>query len=125
VQRYARQQKRLWEEFRYGVVRGTVQVVEKLKARYVSQRPHPELPQQKALGGRVDIGVFLEKASQLLDLDGERMKGSARVYGDNRAKRDILVSILWEGGAFRSTEIREISGVSYTAVSHIVNKVKG
>jgi hypothetical protein len=107
------------------VVRGTVQFVEKLKARYVSQRPHREVPQQKALGGVVDIGVFLEKASQLLDLDGERIKGSARVYGDNTAKRDILVSILWEGGAFRSTEIGEISGVSYIAVSHIVNKVKG
>lgn len=125
VQGYGREEKRLWEEFRYGVVMGTVQFIEKVKRRYVSGRPHPEVPQQKGLVGRLDMGVFLEKASQLLDFDVERIKRSGRVHGEDKAKRDILVFMLWEGGAFTNAEIGEIFGVSYTAVSHIVNKVKG
>jgi putative transposase len=125
VQGYAREEERLWEEFRYGVVMGTLQFVEKVKGRYVSERPHPEVPQQKGLVGRLDIGAFIQKASQLLDLDVERIKRSGRVYGGDKAKRDILVFMLWETGAFTNAEIGEIFGVSYTAVSHIVNKVKG
>lgn len=61
------------------MVIGTRQFVEKVRAKYVSERPHPEVPQQKGLAGRLDIGEFFEKASQLLDVDVDRIKGSARV----------------------------------------------
>lgn len=81
MQGYAGEEKRLWEEFRYGVVMGTRQFVEKVRAKYVSERPHPEVPQQKGLVGRLDIGEFFEKASQLLDVDVDRIKGSVGVYG--------------------------------------------
>ena len=37
----------------------------------------------------------------------------------------MLVFMLGEGGAFTNAEIGEVFGVSYTAVSHIVNRVKG
>jgi chromosomal replication initiation ATPase DnaA len=33
--------------------------------------------------------------------------------------------MMWEGGGFTNAETGEIFGVSHTAVSHTVNKVKG
>jgi hypothetical protein len=57
--------------------------------------------------------------------DVDRFKTSGRLYGEDKAKRDMLVFMLWEGGAFTNAEIGEIFGVGYTAVSNIVNKVKG
>jgi chromosomal replication initiation ATPase DnaA len=36
-----------------------------------------------------------------------------------------LFFMMWEGGGFTNAETGEIFGVSHTAVSHTVNKVKG
>ena len=42
VQAYAGEEKRLWEDFRHGVILGTSQFVDVIKTRYAGGRPHPE-----------------------------------------------------------------------------------
>jgi len=49
----------------------------------------------------------------------------SRLYGEDKENRDLLVYLLWQRGAFTNAEIGDIFGVTYTAVSHIVKKVKG
>jgi len=124
VQRYAGEEKRLWEEFRHGVILGTRQFVDKIKAKYVSERPHRGVPQQRGLVGRIDTDLIIKRASRLLNCDVERFKKAGRLYGEDKENRDFLVFMLWERGAFTNEEIGEFFGVSYTAVSHIVNKLR-
>jgi DNA-binding transcriptional regulator LsrR (DeoR family) len=44
--------------------------------------------------------------------------------GSKKEERDLWVFWLWQSGAVTNGEIGEMFGVSYTAVSHIVNKAK-
>jgi hypothetical protein len=124
VQNYAKEEKSLWEDFRYGVIVGTQQFVDRIKAKYASERPHREVPQQRGLVGRINAKVFLEQASGLFNYDVHRFKKDGRLYGEDKESRDLLVFLLWETGAYTNAEIGEAFGVSYTAVSHIVKGVK-
>ena len=53
-----------------------------------------------------------------------RFKKGGRLYGEDKENMDLLVFLLWERGAYTNAEIGEVFGVGYTAVSHIVKKVK-
>jgi len=125
VQRYAGEEKRLWEDFRHGVIMGTQQFVDRVKSRYISERPHREIPQQRGLVGRINATMLLNKASQLLKCDVEWFREAGRLYGKDKENRDLLVYLFWERGAFTNGEIGDFFGVTYTAVSHIVKEVKG
>jgi hypothetical protein len=63
VQSYAEEEQSLWEDFRHGVIVGTEQFADRIKAKYASERPHCEIPQQRGLVGRINAKVFLEQAS--------------------------------------------------------------
>lgn len=125
VQSYAAEEKRLWEDFRHGVALGTGRFVDLIKERYSGDRPHPELPQQRGLVGRINAEAFLERASVLLDFDAAAMKERGRLYGKDKRKRDILLFCLWERCAYTNSELGDMFGITYSAVSHIVKHVKG
>jgi len=63
VQAYAGEEKGLWEDFRHGMILGTGRFVDRIKARYASERPHREVPQQRGLVGRINTDTVLEQAS--------------------------------------------------------------
>ncbi len=84
VQRYAGEEKRLWEDFRHGLIIGTQQFVERVKSKYVSDRPHREVLQQRGLVERINAGMILNKASQLLKWDVERCREVIRLYGKDK-----------------------------------------
>jgi hypothetical protein len=98
--------------------------VDRVKSKYVSDRPHREVPQQRGLVGRVNAGTILNKASQLLKWDVERCREVSRLYGKDKENRDLLAYLFWERGAFTNEEVGDFFGITYTAVSHIVKKVK-
>lgn len=54
----------------------------------------------------------------------KRFRETGRLYGEERQDSDILVNLLWERGAFTNHEIGEFFGASYSAVSHIVRRVR-
>jgi putative transposase len=124
VQNYAKEERSLWEHFRHGIIVGTQKFEDGIKAEYVSERPHREIPQQRGLVGRVNFDLFLEQAAGLFSCDVARLRTTPRLYGTDKELRDILVFFLWEKGAYTNAEIGEAFGVGYTAVSHIVKKVK-
>jgi putative transposase len=118
VQAYAGEEKGLWEDFRHGVILGTSQFLDMIKTRYSSGRPHREIPQQRGIVGRAKVEALLKEAF------GGRFKKGGRVYGKEKEKRDLWVFLLWQSGAYTNGEIGEMFGIGYTAVSHIVKKVK-
>jgi putative transposase len=124
VQSYAGEEKRLWEDFRNGVILGTSQFLDHLKRRYSSDRPHREVPQQRGVVGRLDAEAITEQASGLLHCDAIVFKEKGRLYGRDKEKRDLMVFFLWERGSYTNSEIGDVFGITYTAVSHIVKQVK-
>ena len=68
--------------------------------------------------------MVLNRASELFECDFEKLKDRRRLYGKDKDIRDLLVCFFWEGGAYTNEEIGNVFGITYTAVSHIVNQVK-
>lgn len=124
VQRYAEEEKDLWEDFRHGLMLGTEEFVERVKSRYISVKPDREVPQQRGMVGMIDADEYLMRASALLGRDLNRFREMGRLYGEEREDRDLLVYLLWEKRAFMNEEIGRFFEVSYSAVSHIVRRVK-
>ena len=100
VQRYAEEEKRLWEDFRHGLIIGTTEFVDRIKLRYTGLKPHREVSQQKGLVGRIDAEEFLTRASALLGRNLQRFRETGRLYGEERQDRDSLMYYLWERRGF-------------------------
>ena len=67
---------------------------------------------------------YVEQVSRLFNCDLHRFKKAGRLYGEDKELRDLIVFLLWERGSYTNREIGEVFSVGYTAVSHIVKKVK-
>ena len=124
VQRYAEEEHRIWEDLKHGLILGATQFVDKIRSKYVNKKPHQEIPQQRGMVGRIDGESYLTRASALLGRDMNRFKQKQRVHGEERDDRDLLVYLLWKRGAFTNEEIGAFFGVGYSAVSHIVRRVR-
>jgi putative transposase len=125
VKRYAKEERSLLEDLRHGLLLGSAGFVDKIKSRYVSEKPHREVSQQRGMVGRMDVEDYLRKASALLGRDLNRFREAGRLYGEEKEDRDILVYLLWQRGTFTNEEIGRFFGVGYSAVSHIVRRTKG
>lgn len=124
VQEYAGEERRLWEDFRHGVLLGKEEFVERIRLSTAGTGAHREIPQQKELLRNVD---FMEAAKRALASSGREIGEYAtghRLRGGRKEDRDLAVYALWERGVFRNDDIGRVFGVSYSAVSHIVTEVK-
>ena len=54
VKSYAEEEKNLWEDFRHGLMLVKAEFVERIKLRYISEKPHREVPQQRGIVGMID-----------------------------------------------------------------------
>ena len=124
VQRYAKEEKRLWEDLRHGMILGTTDFVSKIRDDYLPESPHKEIPQQRKL--RTDANLFdlIKKASEILDVDVTLFQQSRRVPKANKAERDLLVFCIWKTGILTNEKIGRLFGVTYSSVSHIVKSTK-
>jgi len=125
AQSYADEEKKLWEDFRHGVILGTDQFLDFIKARFSGSRPHQEVSQQRGVVGRINADAVIEQAAGLIHCTVDRFKRKRRVYGQDKEKRDLLVFFLWKRGGYTNREIGDMFGITYSAVSHIVKKAKG
>ena len=125
VQGYAEEEKGLRKGFRHGLMLGTTEFVDRIKSRYVRVKPHRKVSQQRGAVGRIDAEGYLLRASAWLGRDLKRFREMGRLYGEEREDRDLLVYLLWERGAFTNEKIGGFLGMSCSAVSHIVRRVKG
>ena len=53
AQHYAEEEKRLWEDFRHGMIIGTKEFVDRIRSKYTPHNFHKEIPQHRALGKSV------------------------------------------------------------------------
>ncbi len=117
MQRYSKEEQRVWEDLRHGIFVGTEKFVKKIKKRYLPDIPHAELPSQKLLEKDVDIDTVLSKAAGVLKCDINRFRRSARISQTDKNNRDLLIYISWQLGVATNQQIGERFGLTYSAVS--------
>jgi chromosomal replication initiation ATPase DnaA len=124
MQKYSKEDQRVWEDLRHGIFVGTEKFVKKIKKRYLPDMPHAELPHQKSVIKDINIETVLSKAAGILKCDMDLYRESTRISKSVKADRDLLIYIAWQLGVATNQEIGEKFGLTYSAVSQRVSEIK-
>ncbi len=124
VQRYSKEQKRLWEDFQHGCFLGSKKFVAQMRRRHLPDKPHGEIPGQKQLAGSFDPLIILRKAAKMLNCDLRRLSKSGRLSGLEKDQRDLLIYLIWKTGRLTNARIGALFAVTYSSVSHSVKAAK-
>jgi REP element-mobilizing transposase RayT len=117
AQKYAKEEKRTWEDLRHGFILGTERFVESIKDRYLPEAHHREIPQQRQSAKRSFSKNDLARAANALGCDLYGFRKSARVSTQDVRKRDLLIYLTWQSGGWTIQEIGDRFGLTYSAVS--------
>jgi len=124
VRQYADEEKKLWEDFRHGMVIGTKGFVEKIRLKYMPEDIHKEIPQQRSLGRSIDPEQVLEKAAGVLSCDLDVIRHSRRIPKSIKNDRDLLVYLVWKTCRLSNEETGRLFGMTYSAISHILSSMR-
>lgn len=124
VQSYAGEERLLWEDFHHGLFLGTPDFVQKVRRRNIPPKISASIPQQTQTATAPNPESLIKVAEQLLGCDVQRFALAGRVRGAQKEQRDIAIYLLWRSGRFSNGEIGTIFGISYSAVSHAVGRLK-
>jgi hypothetical protein len=124
VQQYVKEEKHLFEDLRHGLILGSKQFVEKLRKQYLPAKPKGSIPQQSQMIKRLDPGRILAKAERILKCDVRRFIQAGRLRGAQKGNRDLLGYLMWRSGRLTNEQIGQLIGLSYSAVSHAVKRLK-
>jgi putative transposase len=117
TQAYAEEEKRIWEDVRHGLLLGTEEFVDRIKATYLEGQTHKEIPQQRMVARNQAPEVLLSKMAEILNCDVEAFRRASRISKLQTEDRDLLIYILWEQGQYKNYEIGDLLGLGYSAVS--------
>ena len=124
VQRYAKEESRLWENLRHGMILGSNKFEEKIRRSYMPQAVHPELPQQKSLSRQINVAPLVDKAAKVLNCDLNRLQRASRISAQDKDNRDLLIYVLWKTGTMTNEKIGSLFSVTYSSVSHSVKAMR-
>jgi putative transposase len=124
VQRYAREEKKLWEDFRHGMMIGSKNFVDKIRSAYLPENLHKEIPQQRDLAKGIDPEARLKEAAGVLGYDLDFFRRMPRITKADRDNRDLLVLSIWKTGVLTNDGIGRLFGMTYSSVSHIVKSIR-
>jgi REP element-mobilizing transposase RayT len=124
VQKYAKEEKRLWEDLRHGLFLGSERFVERIRTQHLTSEPEMGIPQQIQTAKPSDPVNMLRSAEHALKCDVQRFVQASRVSGAEKDKRDLMIYLLWKAGGLSNDQIGQLFGVSFSAVSHAVRSLK-
>ena len=124
VQRYAKEEKKLLEDLRCGMIIWSKKFIDKIRNTYLPQKPHKEIPQQRDLAKDIDPVVKLKEAAKILDCDLDHFKQVSRITKSARDDRNLLVFCVWKTGILTENKIGNLFGMTYSSISHIVKTVR-
>jgi len=124
VQKYAKEEKRLWEDLRHGLFLGSKSFVERIRKEHLPSETEPSIPQQTQTAKPSDPVSMLRTAERVLKCDVQRFVEAGRVFGPEKEKRDLMIYLLWKTGGYNNDQIGRLFGISYSAVSHAVRSLK-
>ena len=124
VQKYAYEEKRLFEDLRHGLVLGSKQFVEKIRKKYMPAKTERSLPQQRQVAKSFNHTSYLRKAQEVFECDIKNFVHAKRLSGSEKEIRDILLYGVWRTGLLKNEQIGHLFGLSYSGVSHAVKSAK-
>ncbi|MDR4510069.1 MAG: transposase [Candidatus Brocadiaceae bacterium] len=126
VQDYSREEKRIWEDFRYGLLFGSKEYCNQIRSKYLTKKePDVEIPQKRLFLREEDVNVVLERTASAMGCNISALINPKRIRsGLEKDKRDILIYVLWNTGLYRNNEIAKIFNLSYSSVSKQVHNIK-
>ena len=124
VQRYSREEKRIWEDFRQGLFWGSQKFIDRIKSNYLSEKPDVEVPQKRHVLRDTDPKTILEKAAKVLKCNTNDFLQSSKVSDSNKLNRDLLIYLLWSTGWYNNQEIGNLFGLGYSTISRRVTIMK-
>jgi REP element-mobilizing transposase RayT len=125
VQSYAKEEKKLWEDLRHGMIIGSKKFVDKIRSAYLPEKLHKEIPQQRDLAKKgIDPAAKLKDAARMLDCDLDHFRRAPRITKADRDDRDLLVLSVWKTGVLTNDKIGRLFGMTYSSVSHIVRSIR-
>jgi len=124
VQRYAAEEKHLFEDLRHGLVFGSQQFVEKIRKKYTPAKTESSIPQQRQVSETFDLEAYLRRAEHIFECDINRFVHTKRLSGDDKEIRNMLLYSIWKTGQFNNEQIGNLFGISYSGVSHAVKSIK-
>ena len=125
VQSYSKEEKRIWEDFRHGLLFGSKEYCDYIKSKYISKKkPDVEIPQKRLILREENLETTIRTAVSVLECDISSLINPKRLKGPDKYKRDILILLLWNTGLYRNYEIAKIFNISYSSVSKQVSNIK-
>jgi putative transposase len=124
VQSYAREESKIWEDFRHGLFLGSQKFVARIKSKYLSENPDVEIPQKRQVLRDTNPVNILKKAAKVLKCDTDDFLQSSRISDANKLNRDLLIYILWGTGWYNNQEIGDLFGLGYSSISRRVTIMK-
>jgi len=124
TQRYSREEKRIWEDFRHGLFLGSQEFVDYIRSKYSSEKPDVEIPQKRHVLRDTNPKTILEKAAKVLQCNTKDFLQSARISDADKHKRDLLIYLLWNTGWYNNQEIGNLFGLGYSSISRRVTIMK-
>ncbi len=123
VQRYSEETAKIWEDVKHGLIYGSEDFANKIKARFLMDGKNDELPQHNSMFVSVGSDELLKRGSDILDYDLENAKKSKRISASEIEKRDILIHYLRSTGLFTNRQVGRFFGLTYSSVSHRVRNL--
>jgi len=117
VQKYAKEEQRIWEDVRHGLFMGTDAFIKRIKAKHLTKEPHPEIPQQRRINKGGELQEAVRSATRVLGCAEHELTGRGRTKNKTLLQRDLIIYFLWDMGLFTNSEIGALFGLSYSAVS--------
>jgi len=124
VQKYSEEEDQFWENLRYGLVFGTKRFLEKIKTNYLSKDPDAELPQLNQIIKDKNLFKLIQKAVKILNCDVIKSNEPERFLIKDIQDRDLLLHYLRETGLYTNSQIGELFGITYSAVSRRASIIK-
>jgi len=124
VQKYSKEEKSLWEDFRHGLFLGSKRFVTELRERHMPEKPDKEISAHRQSAASLDPGKISDRAAQLLGCNVDELKKISRASGSKKEKRDIIIYLIWQKGLLTNEKIGAIFDLTYSSVSHSVKAIK-
>ena len=119
-QNYADETRKIREEVKFGLLYGSEQFANKLKAKYKKSITDVELTQYNRLQRDIDIDELIKQSFNILDCNLEQIKITCHSSSEIKQNRDLIVYCLKSQHELSNRKIGDRFNLSYSAVSKIV-----
>ena len=103
---------------------GSQQFIDRIKSRYLSEKPDVEIPQKRHVLRDTNPKIILKKAAKVLKCNTNDFLQSTRISDSHKLNRDLLIYLLWSTGWYSNREIGNLFGLDYSSVSRRVTIMK-